>query len=229
MAGEIGMGQKNWGNFSSNIDFLQQTGLLDRKKRILEIGCGKGNLTKALHDEGHVVSAIDASQDALDQCPEGLDIRLADGAELPFDKQAFDLVLSFDVIEHIPDTDRHLEEVRRVLKPRGHYLFQTPNKWTNIPFEMVRWSTTYGVRRTFDFLKPPQHCALHSYSQLKKRLTSHHLDFEFYDVKVVNAYFVQKVRAHLGGVGVALLKVLNPDHFPLAMRTNFYVQSQKRD
>ncbi len=220
--------RQDWGNFASNIEFLKRTGLLDTPRRVLEIGCGKGRLLQALHDAGHQVSAIDAEQDALDHCPPGLDVQVADGARLPFDDDCFDLVLSFDVIEHIPDTDRHLEEVRRVLKSDGHYLLQTPNKWTNIPFEMVRWSTRYGIRRTFDFLKPPQHCALHSYYELKRRFSKNEFDAEFFDIGVVNAYFVGKVRMYLGRLGVFMLKVVNPDRLPIPLRTNFYVKAKLR-
>ena len=222
----LDLSRQDWGNFSSNITFLERTGLLDTPQRILEIGCGQGRLCKALQEAGHEIVGIDAAQAALDACPEGIDVRLAEGSVLPFEDNSFDLVLSFDVIEHIPDTDRHLEEVKRVLRPGGHYLFQTPNKWTNIPFEMVRWSTTYGIRRTFDFLKPPEHCALHSYYELKRRLDKNDYRFEFFDIGVVNDYFVGKVRKFLGGFGVVMLKILNPDRFPIPLRTNFYVQSQ---
>ena len=60
-------------------------------------------------------------------------------SDLPFDDDCFDVVLSFDVFEHIPEPDQHLREVARVLKPNGCYLLQTPNKWTNSVFETIRW------------------------------------------------------------------------------------------
>lgn len=68
----------------------------------------------------------------------GIKAQVASGDALPFDAHMFDVVLSLDVFEHIRDSNRHLREVRRVLKPGGNYLLQTPNKWTNIPFEMLR-------------------------------------------------------------------------------------------
>ena len=216
----------NWGNLTSNIEFLDQTGLLETSRCILEIGCGRCQLILKLKADGHDVVAIDADQEVVDAAPAGLDVCLAEGSELPFEDDSFNLVLSFDVIEHIPDTDAHLTEVRRVLKPGGHYLLQTLNKWTNIPFEMVRWSTTYGVRRMFDFLKPPEHCALHSYRQLKRRMRDNDFSIRFYDIPVVNDYFTDKVRKYLGSPGVAVLKVINPDKLPIPMRTNFYVKVQ---
>lgn len=216
----------NWGNLTSNVEFLEQTGLLSTPQRILEIGCGRCQLMLKLTEDGHDMVAIDAEREVVDAAPAGFDVRLAEGSNLPFSDNSFDIVMSFDVIEHIPDTDAHLNEVRRVLKPGGHYLLQTPNKWTNIPFEMVRWSTTYGVRRTFDFLKPPQHCALHSYRQLNRRMRDNGFSIQFYDIPVVNDYFVSKIRAYLGGAGVRALKILNPDKLPIPMRTNFYVNAR---
>ena len=90
---------------------------------------------------------------------------------------------------------------------------------------MVRWSRSYGVRRTFDFLKPPQHCALHSYGALRRRLETHGFAVEFFDIPVVNEYFVEKVRAFLGRPGTSLLRIVDPDRLPLRMRTNFYVKA----
>lgn len=224
--GDVDFDRANWGNLSSNIDFLEKTRVLDTARRILEIGCGQCQLMLKLKKDGHEVTAIDAEREVVAAAPTELDVRLADGSDLPFADNSFEVVLSFDVIEHIPDTNAHLAEVRRVLKPGGYYLLQTPNKWTNIPFEMVRWSTRYGVRRMFDFLKPPQHCSLHSYWQLKRRMRDNGFTIRFYDIPVVNEYFVDKVQTYLGKTGAAVLKVANPDKLPLPLRTNFYVKLQ---
>jgi SAM-dependent methyltransferase len=130
------------------------------------------------------------------------------------------VVLSFDVFEHIPDSDVHLAEVRRVLKPGGWYLLQTPNKWTNAIFETIRW-------RSFSRWKV-DHCSLHSYAQLRNRLSRHGFAVAFDDVKVVTPFFRQKVRRYLGPGGSALLSLVNPDRWPLPFRTNFYVRARKR-
>jgi len=45
-----------------------------------------------------------------------LSIELGSGDAIPFGDSSFDVVLSFDVLEHIRDSDRHVAEVRRVLK-----------------------------------------------------------------------------------------------------------------
>jgi SAM-dependent methyltransferase len=150
-----------------------------------------------------------------------LPIRKVEGSALPFADQAFSTVVSFDVFEHIPDSDAHLAEVRRVLKPGGTYLLQTPNKWTNVVFETIRWRSFTAFR--------VDHCSLHSYREIQQRFARHGFTTEFFDIPVVTDFFRWKVRRYLGWPGLALLRVANPDRFPLMLRTNFYVRCSLTD
>jgi SAM-dependent methyltransferase len=211
-----------FGNFDANVAFLDATHLLTPTARILEIGSGRGTLLHALRSRGLQAVGVETSRarvdEALARYP-GLPIHLTSGTALPFDDGAFDLVVSFDVFEHIPDTDAHLREVRRVLAPGGWYLLQTPNKWANTIFETSRWRSFTKWRA--------DHCSLHSYGELDARLRRHAFVPEFADVKVVTAFFREKVRRHLGAAGSALLAVANPDRLPRRMRTNLYVRARK--
>jgi SAM-dependent methyltransferase len=218
-----------WGNNPAAIQFLEETGLLTRPIKILEIGSGKGFMLRYLTDEGHDVQGVDMDAAAIAECDSDLRIHQADATELPFEDNSFDIVLSLDLFEHVPDSDRHLTEVRRVLKNDGHYLLQTPNKWTNVPFESLRFFRKYGIRHTFDFLKPPEHCALHSYRQVRKRFRKHGFTTDFYDIPVVNDFFREKLRRFAGKPGLMALKVINPDKLPMYLRTNFYVAAQRLD
>lgn len=216
-----------WGNNPAAIQFLEATDLFSRPRKILEIGSGKGHMLRYLVNEGHDAQGLDMDPAAIAECDSDLRIHQGLATELPFEDGSFDIVLSLDLFEHVPDSDRHLSEVRRVLKTNGYYLLQTPNKWTNIPFETLRFFRKYGIRHTFDFLKPPEHCSLHSYRQVRNRLRKHNFSAEFYDIPVVNDFFRQKLKRFAGNFGLMALKVVNPDELPMPLRTNFYVAAQR--
>jgi SAM-dependent methyltransferase len=221
--------QVAWGNYETNINFLRLAGLDAGSLNILEIGCGKGAILNVLQRAGHTVYGIDVDAQAIAECVAShpqINAAIASGHNIPFADSSFDMVLSLDVFEHILDSDLHLREVNRVLKAGGTYLIQTPNKWTNIPFEMLRqWKKfhTGPIVSYRELLK--EHCALHSYRELKQRFLRHGYELSFVDMPVVNDYFRTKMRTYLGPVGPALLSVLNPDRFPMFMRTNFYARA----
>jgi SAM-dependent methyltransferase len=55
---------------------------------------------------------------------------VADAESLPFADASFDLLLSGDVVEHLPELDRHLADAARLLRAGGVYLIKTPNRLT---------------------------------------------------------------------------------------------------
>jgi SAM-dependent methyltransferase len=56
-----------------------------------------------------------------------------DAGALPFSKDSLDSVVCLEVIEHVPDAERVLREIARVLRPEGLLIISTPNKWTTSP------------------------------------------------------------------------------------------------
>ena len=210
-----------FGNLAANRRFLEDTGLLQPGMRVLEIGCGGGSLMNHVRESGLHVVGVEVNPVRIEEARAryaALPLLQISGSELPFVDAQFDLVLSFDVFEHIPDSDRHLAEVGRVLKPDGWYLMQTPNKWTNAVFETIRWRSLEWRR---------DHCSLHSYRQLHRRLSRRGFEVAFDDVKVVGPFFREKVRRYLGSAGLLALSIVNPDQLPLPLRTNFYVRARK--
>jgi SAM-dependent methyltransferase len=94
--------------------------------RVLDLGCGVGHSYALLAPRETV--GVDIAADAL----AGQDRRtvVADMRDLPFDDASFASVLSVQSIEHVPDPERVLAEVRRVLEPGGTAVFVTPNRLT---------------------------------------------------------------------------------------------------
>ncbi len=93
--------------------------------RILEVGAGRGHLTKHLRDLGADAVGIDANPHAPDVAV--TDAILVMRAEaLEFEEGSFDKVVSVHAIEHVPDIEGALSEVARVLIPGGVALFIYP-------------------------------------------------------------------------------------------------------
>ncbi len=106
---------------------------LARGKRVLDAGCGAGYGAAELAQMAERVVAIDIAADAVDfarshyELP-NLRFEQASCTEMPFENAAFDLVVAFEVIEHLEDWKGFLLEVRRVLSPSGQLVVSTPNK-----------------------------------------------------------------------------------------------------
>jgi SAM-dependent methyltransferase len=209
------------GNLDANLRFIDHTGVLVASPEILEIGSGTGTMLHQLRQRGYRAQGVELRQAFIDQAHAwygAVPIAQVTGPELPFSDRSFDVVLSFDVFEHIPDSDAHLREVTRVLRPGGSYLLQTPNKWANVVFETIRWRSLTAWRE--------DHCSLHTLGELERRLGRHGFStVRAFDVPVVNDFFRVKVRKYAGWPGTLALALANPDRFPLRFRTNLYVQA----
>ncbi len=213
---------QQFGNLEANLRFIDATRLLSPGSHVLEIGTGTGSLLHELIARGVRAEGVELRQELIDEAHRffgPLPIQRVAGTALPFADAMFDVVASFDVFEHIPDSDAHLTEVRRVLRPGGSYLIQTPNKWTNTVFETIRWRSFTRFRE--------EHCSLHTLGELNARLRRLGFEPNTYDVPVVNDFFRAKVGRYTGGIGLLALRVVNPDRLPPSWRTNFYVAARK--
>lgn len=93
--------------------------------RVLEVGCGQGHLTRAVAERGVDVTGVDANPRASEVAENGL-VRHMRAEALEFDDATFDFILSVHAIEHIPELEKAIVEMVRVLKPVGTALFVYP-------------------------------------------------------------------------------------------------------
>lgn len=211
---ELRAGKIDRSNFEVNKEFLESTHLMRGPLQILEVGCGAGSMTGYLAAQGFDVIGTDVSevllQYARDRHP-GCRFERMLGEVLRFADSSFDLVVSFDVLEHIPDVDGHMREVARVLRPGGHYLLQTPNKWTNLPFSIVR------DRSFVRWMK--YHPSLQTKRSLTRLLRHHAFSVRIIRMPVANEFFRKKL--------VFPLDRINYDKLPI--QTNLYAIAQLRD
>jgi SAM-dependent methyltransferase len=95
--------------------------------RVLEVGSGPGELADRLVRElGAEVVALDQSERMVELTrARGVDARLGDVQELPFPDDSFDCALAAWMLYHVPDLDRGLGELARVLRPGGRLVAVT--------------------------------------------------------------------------------------------------------
>jgi ubiquinone/menaquinone biosynthesis C-methylase UbiE len=106
---------------------------LSRMKRVLDAGCGMGYGSAELARVAASVVGVDISGDAVASARERYvlpRVTFLQGscASLPFRAASFDLVVAFEVIEHLKEWREFLAEARRVLAPGGQCLISTPNR-----------------------------------------------------------------------------------------------------
>lgn len=95
-----------------------------KDKVVLDIGCGFGSLSSLLYDKGAKVYATEVDSKKLSFAKKKLEktsIKFYEVSDetLPFEDNMFDVVMLFDVIEHVADPSKMLSEVLRVTKKRG--------------------------------------------------------------------------------------------------------------
>jgi SAM-dependent methyltransferase len=95
--------------------------------RVLEVGCGWGELAEWIaRDTGAEVVATDLSPRMVELARErGIAATVADVQSLPYDDGTFDVVVAAWMLYHVPDLDRGLGELARVLRPGGRLVAAT--------------------------------------------------------------------------------------------------------
>ena len=115
------------------------------RPRLLDLGCDAGWRTMWVAQrigarEVHGVEIVEARAELA--AARGVEVAAADlSARLPYDDDRFDVVISNQVIEHLPDTDVFVSEIRRVLRPGGIAVVSTENlaAWHNIAALILGW------------------------------------------------------------------------------------------
>lgn len=149
--------------------------LADRKDlRILEIGCGTGEITESLGKFGQVVG-LDMSEEAIHFCKiRGLNnVMVADINDMDIEALGkFDVVLALDVLEHIQDDIETINRVRSLLNDDGFFV-------VNVPAYKFLWS---GHDEAL------QHKRRYSAHELKRKLTDNGFDIMQFSYFVFTAF-----------------------------------------
>jgi ubiquinone/menaquinone biosynthesis C-methylase UbiE len=102
-----------------------------RPARVLEVGCGWGELAEWLaRDTAAQVVAVDLSERMVELArARGVDAQVGDVQELPFADASFDVAVAAWMLYHVPDLDRGISELARVLRPGGILVAVTNSRY----------------------------------------------------------------------------------------------------
>ena len=188
---------------------------------ILDIACGSGFGTHllAIHSTGKVYGG-DLSNEAIHLCQktwtkENLAFEIMDGTQLKFKDNYFDIVVSFETIEHTTDFEIMINEFKRVLKPNGILYLSTPNIIINSPSGIVT---------------NPFHTQEWNYDEFKIIIDNKFNNYQIYgqhyaryDIKKGLAFFIEKIMYQRGIRKIPILiqdKIMNlfgkPSMYPLS-------------
>ena len=137
-------------------------------KRVLEIACGEGYGAAALQraSAAHVIG-VDISESVCLHARNkyGVDARPGTAEQIPLADGSVDVIVSFETIEHVPDTSRFLDECLRILVPGGRLIISTADK---------------GIYGHLRVAQNPYHCSEMTLEEFDSALRSRFRDTHFY-------------------------------------------------
>ena len=173
-----------------------------KNKNVLDIGCGAGATANVFAKYGAYTTAIDTAN-SFKYDNKSIHFLVQPADNLRNLKQEFDIIILQDVLEHLPDANRVLSEISKVLKKDGVVYISTPNRLSplnfisdphwNLPFISIlsrKW-VAFFVKSVFrkDRRQRSDWASLFSLFKLKSMLKQHQFHFEFNNVEVSKMMF----------------------------------------
>ena len=107
----------------SHWDFLADISSEGQSLKVLDFGCGRGTYRDKINSMGHQWTGLDIPDSIESLARESTDdVILYEGGAIPIDDEQFDVVLSLQTFEHVPNLDLTFSEIHRVLKKGGHVI-----------------------------------------------------------------------------------------------------------
>ena len=163
-----------------------------RPRRVLEVGCGWGELAKRIADElAAEVVVVDLSPRMVELARErGVDAHVGDAESLAFADDEFDCVTANWMLYHVPDLDRALSELARVVRPGGRLvaatngLYHLGELWSLVGRDRVDEPTRFFAETAEPFLR-------RHFARVERRDCESGMSFA--DVDAVRGYIASSV------------------------------------
>jgi|SRR3989339_946995 len=149
---------------------------MNKGKKLLEIGCGRGEYLMSFQELGLDCEGVDLSDTFINDA--GLKGVLIDISKerLPFEDNSFDVVYHKSLLEHLYSPDNLMKESYRVLKPGGRVIILTPD-WQSVMrvfYEDITHNKPYDLMAILDLLR------IYGFSEVKSEL--------FYQLPIIWEY-----------------------------------------
>lgn len=135
-----------------------------KTNKLLDVGCGAGHFLNVAKERGWEVHGTEYSPAAIALC-EAKGIEMKSGALNPadFDLSSFDVITSFEVLEHINNPQEDTGSIEKLLRPGGMHYLTTPN------FNAL---SRFWLKADYNVIGYPEHLAYYSRASLKKLMKS---------------------------------------------------------
>jgi len=119
---------------ATTINIVRQYSEATEMKNILDVGCGKGIITKQIKKvfPNIQIDAIDISEKAIELAKKdfsGINFFVADGMKLDNWEQRYDIIILNNLYEHIENPTGMLKNLKKILKKEGVFIISTPNRY----------------------------------------------------------------------------------------------------
>ncbi|MFC2015652.1 class I SAM-dependent methyltransferase [Chloroflexota bacterium] len=142
--------------------------------RILDIGCGRGEIVRQCVELGASAVGLDYSQAAVEIARRDgtRDTVRAGATGIPFPACSFDKILFMEILEHLDDSDlaTALDEIKRVLRPGGRMVGSTPNRWGAALPKLAKVAGLLGLKAELATRDDPFHINVKNPFSLQRKL-----------------------------------------------------------
>lgn len=163
-------------SFINVIDVINQ--YIPKNAKLLEFGCGTGNLAHLIAKCGYTVLGVDVSERFINYAMKvyaaetlSLTFQTVDFGTLPFNDNCYDCIYTCAVLEHCYEVDKILLDIDRLLKPGGYLIIATPNLLSPFTRLSLILKRIVGKRKRFHLYGSPMFFMKSIWYSFKKALS----------------------------------------------------------